>query len=68
MILSLLLVASTVPQPLVRIGTCPLGYYGSGTYCVPSTPKQPGPLPLQRYNMCPLGYYTTGNYCTPTSR
>ena len=23
-------------QPLPKVGSCPLGYYSSGSYCVPS--------------------------------
>jgi hypothetical protein len=70
MIFTLLLAASVMPQPLVRVGGCPLGYYTSGAYCTPSplAPRFETP-PIQRSGAtCPLGYYKSSNYCIPTSR
>jgi hypothetical protein len=37
--LSIVLLAAPVlacNQPIIKKGTCPLGYYSSGGYCVPS--------------------------------
>jgi hypothetical protein len=49
-------------EPVQKIGSCPLGYYTQGSYCVPS---QINPRPaIERYDkQCPLGWYTNGNYC-----
>ena len=40
-------------QPLPTVGGCPLGYYSSGSYCVPSNSG----------NSCPLGRFSSGSYC-----
>lgn len=62
--LMLTLIASVLiaAEPVQKIGSCPLGYYTQGSYCVPS---QVNPRPaIERYNkQCPLGWYTNGNYC-----
>ena len=29
-------IAQQPVQPLTKVGGCPLGYYSSGSYCVPS--------------------------------
>jgi hypothetical protein len=60
--LSLLL--STVVQlqtPVVRVGYCPLGWYGSGAYCLPRSSKSP-PL-VEKRGACPLGWSSAGRYC-----
>jgi hypothetical protein len=51
-------------NPIQRVGTCPLGWYSSGGYCVP-TSQQSKPA-IQKYDSCPLGWYSTGNYCAKT--
>ena len=61
MILATLLLAWT--QPLVRVGSCPLGYYTSGNYCVPSPSSLTRPAIERDGPSCPLGYYRSGNYC-----
>lgn len=53
-------------RPLVRNGPCPMGYFGSGDYCVPSSnPATRGALEKSG-NGCPMGFYSSGNYCLST--
>jgi hypothetical protein len=63
MILATLLLAWSQPQPLVRVGTCPLGYYSQGNYCVPSPGGLTRPAIERDGASCPLGYYRSANYC-----
>lgn len=50
-------------RPLLRNGPCPLGYLGSGEYCVPgSNPSTRGAIE-KIGSVCPLGFYGSGNYC-----
>jgi len=50
-------------QPLPKVGRCPLGYYGSGGYCAPSTSGN-APVAIEKSgSSCPLGFYSSGNYC-----
>jgi hypothetical protein len=50
-------------QPLTKIGSCPLGYFSSGSYCIPSA-GGPSRGALEKSGAsCPLGFYTSGNYC-----
>lgn len=51
-------------QPLPRVGNgCPLGYYSSGSYCVPSKSTSQGSI-QKVGGSCPLGFYASGAYCT----
>jgi hypothetical protein len=50
-------------QPLPKVGGCPLGYYASGDYCVPSRSGKPRGAIEKSGNSCPLGFYASGNYC-----
>jgi hypothetical protein len=50
-------------QPLPRSGGCPLGYYSSGSYCVPSKSSNTRGAIEKSGNSCPLGFYSSGNYC-----
>ena len=50
-------------QPLPKVGGCPLGYYASGDYCVPSRSANPRGAIERSGNSCPLGFYASGNYC-----
>ena len=50
-------------QPLPRLGGCPLGYYASGSYCVPSKGGNTRGAIEKSGNSCPLGFYASGNYC-----
>lgn len=54
------LVAIASPLPLERRGSCPLGYYASGRYCLPGRQARPAVLKLGN---CPVGWYSSGNYC-----
>jgi len=63
-----ILVAQQPVQPLPKVGSCPLGYYSSGGYCVPSTGSNTRGA-IEKSGSCPLGFYSSGNYCvsTPTN-
>jgi hypothetical protein len=50
-------------QPLPKVGGCPLGYYASGSYCVPSKSTNTRGALQKTGNSCPLGFYSSGNYC-----
>ena len=49
-------------QPLPKVGGCPLGYYISGSYCVPSKSGNTRGALEKTGNSCPLGYYGSGSY------
>jgi hypothetical protein len=50
-------------QPLPKVGSCPLGYYSSGGYCVPSSSGNSRGAIEKREAGCPLGFYSSGSYC-----
>jgi hypothetical protein len=50
-------------MPLPYVGTCPLGYYRSSSYCVPAPAGATRPAIQREGNTCPLGYYRSNNYC-----
>ena len=50
-------------QPLPKVGPCPLGYYSSGSYCVPSRSGNTRGALEKNGGSCPLGFYSSGNYC-----
>ena len=50
-------------QPLPKVGGCPLGYYVSGSYCVPSSGGNTRDVIEKKGSSCPLGFYSSGNYC-----
>jgi hypothetical protein len=50
-------------QPLPKVGSCPLGYYSSGSYCVPSRSGNTRGALEKNGSSCPLGFYTSGSYC-----
>ena len=50
-------------QPLPKVGGCPLGYYSSGDYCVPSSGGNTRGAIEQSGAGCPLGFYSSGSYC-----
>jgi len=52
----------TVSQPVPRLGMCPLGYYSSGSYCIPSRGSDKEAIDRQG-RFCPLGWYSSGEYC-----
>jgi len=49
-------------QPLPKVGSCPLGYYSSGSYCVSSPSNKRQAIPKQGRG-CPLGWFSSGSYC-----
>jgi len=49
-------------QPIKKVGSCPLGYYTSGSYCVPSKGNSSRGA-IEKNGGCPLGFYTSGGYC-----
>jgi hypothetical protein len=49
-------------RPLPRLGSCPLGYTGSGGYCVPASGRSRGAIEKSG-GSCPLGFSSSGNYC-----
>lgn len=58
------LILSTVvglQTPVIKVGYCPLGWYSSGSYCVPSSSTS-RPI-VEKKGTCPLGWTTSGNYC-----
>ena len=66
-ILGLTVVAVNVaasPQPLVKDGSCPSGYYASGNYCVPDAHAR---FAVPKTGSCPSGYFSSGNYCVAQS-
>ena len=50
-------------RPLPKVGGCPLGYYSSGSYCVPSKNANTRGAIEKSGAGCPLGFYSSGNYC-----
>ena len=50
-------------QPLPKMGGCPLGYYASGNYCVPSKSGNTRGAIEKSGKGCPLGFYSSGAYC-----
>jgi len=50
-------------RPLPKVGGCPLGYYSSGSYCVPSTSGDTRGAIEKSGSSCPLGFYSSGSYC-----
>jgi len=61
-LISGILVAQQPVQPLPKVGSCPLGYYSSGSYCVPSSGGNTRGA-IEKSGSCPLGFYSSGNYC-----
>jgi hypothetical protein len=50
-------------RPLPKVGGCPLGYYSSGSYCVPTPSGNTRGAIEKTGTSCPLGFYSSGNYC-----
>jgi hypothetical protein len=50
-------------QPLPKMGGCPLGYYSSAGYCVPSKGSNTRGAIEKSGAGCPLGWYSSGGYC-----
>ena len=49
-------------QPLPKVGVCPLGYYSSGSYCVPNRNTTRQAIEKEG-SFCPLGWYSSSGYC-----
>ena len=45
---------AALTQPLPKVGVCPLGYYSSGSYCVPGRGTTKEAIEKQG-SFCPLG-------------
>jgi len=50
-------------RSLPKMGECPLGYYASGNYCVPSASGNTRGAIEKTGSSCPLGFYGSGNTC-----
>ena len=50
-------------RPLPKVGSCPSGYYSSGSYCVPSSSGNTRGAIEKAGSSCPMGFYSSGNYC-----
>jgi hypothetical protein len=50
------------PKPPGPGGSCPYGYYSSGSFCVPGQGAQDA-VPLPRGGTCPWGWTNSGSYC-----
>ncbi len=50
-------------RPITKTGSCPLGYYSSGNYCVPSSSGKTRGAIEKSSSSCPLGFFSSGNYC-----
>ena len=50
-------------QPLPNVGGCPIGYYASSGYCVPSKSGNTRGALEKSGSSCPIGWFSSGNYC-----
>lgn len=69
-VLSSVLLLTAWGYPIERIGeSCPLGYYRSGDYCVPSgsAPRRYRSYPAGPESQCFLGWFRVGGYCVKSS-
>ena len=55
-----LFLIAQLAQPVPKVGSCPLGYITSGSYCVPLRDASNA---VVKDGGCPIGYFTNGNYC-----
>ena len=66
-VVSVVAISSALAQqpvrPLPRVGGCPLGYYASGDYCVPSKSGNSRGAIEKVGNSCPIGFTSSGNDC-----
>jgi len=60
-------VAQQPVRPLPKLGACPLGYYSSNGYCVPSSSSGTRGAIEKAGSSCPLGFYPSGTYCVSSS-
>jgi len=50
-------------RPLPKSGSCPIGYYSSSGYCVPSKGGNTRGAIEKSGSSCPIGFYSSGEYC-----
>jgi hypothetical protein len=50
------------PKPAGPGGSCPFGYYSSGSFCAPSEGAQDA-IPKPPNGTCPLGWTSSGSFC-----
>jgi hypothetical protein len=50
------------PKPPGPGGSCPHGYFSSGSFCVPSQGAQDA-IPKPANGTCPFGWTSSGSYC-----
>jgi hypothetical protein len=53
-------VIAQTPQPLPKVGSCPTGYYPSGSYCMPNPNAA---FAILKQGTCPTGFRPSSNYC-----
>jgi hypothetical protein len=56
-----------VTKPLGPGGSCPHGYFSSGSFCVPSQGAQDA-IPQPTGATCPHGWTSSGSYCLRSGR
>lgn len=56
-----------VPKPVGPGGSCPYGYFTSGSFCVPSQGAQDA-IPKPPNGTCPFGWTSSGSYCLRSGR
>jgi len=61
-------IAQQPVRPLPKVGGCPLGYYSSSGYCVPSKSGNTRGAIEKSGSSCPLGWFSSGSYCVKNSR
>ncbi len=49
-------------RPLPKVGGCPVGYYASGDYCLPSKSGNSRGAIEKVGNSCPIGWFSSGRY------
>jgi len=50
-------------RPLPKTGSCPVGYFTSGQYCMPGRSQAVRGAIEKHGSSCPVGFFSSGNYC-----
>jgi hypothetical protein len=50
-------------RPLPKVGSCPIGYFASGDYCMPGGSRSTRGGIEKVGSSCPIGFFASGNYC-----